>query len=147
MTKNFGKKLVKVLVVSEKVAIFAPSYDTIYLETMKKYLILLAFVLSLGLSSCTTQQRAINQMRNLTAEVERNGEYYNAQDWQNAYQDYKDITAKIDTQKMTTEERTEYGELKGRLVAKFAKSSVKTITNAISEGAGVIQGILDGLTK
>lgn len=114
---------------------------------MKKIILLLAVVLTLGLTSCTTQQRAINQMRNLTAEVELNGDYYNADDWQAAYHDYQAITDKIDTHKMNAEQRQEYGELKGRLVAKFAKSSVKNITNAISEGAGIIQGIIDGLSK
>lgn len=119
---------------------------------MKKYLFLLIAVLMLALTtSCNTQQRAINQMRSLTYEIEANGDTYEPQDWQAAYDDYKAINDKIDTRKLSDEQRAEVGELKGRCLSKFAKCSVNSIarivTGAISEGAGIVKGILDGLSK
>lgn len=112
---------------------------------MKKLFFLIVMVLTL--SSCNTQYRAMGQLRSLTNEIERNGEFYNGQDWKNAYAEYQDINSRIDQQRLTSQQRQELGQLKGRCVAGFAKSSVKSIKNAISEGAGIIEGIIDGLTK
>lgn len=119
---------------------------------MKKYLLLLAAVLMLTLTtSCNTQQRAINQMRTLTYEIEAHGDTYQPEDWQLAYDDYKRINEKIDNRKLTSEQRAEVGELKGRCLSKFAKCSVgnivRVVKGAISEGAGIIKGIIDGLTE
>lgn len=109
-------------------------------------------VLMLALTtSCSTQQRAINQMRNLTYDIENHGEDFTPQDWQMAYEDYKQINQKIDNRKLTNDQRQEVGELKGRCVSKFAKCAVKSVvsgvTGAISEAAGIINGILDGLSQ
>lgn len=119
---------------------------------MKKYLMLFATVLMLGLTtSCNTQQRAINQMRSLTYEIETKGPTYEPEDWKAAYEDYKKIDEKLDNRKLNEEQRAEVGELKGRCLSTFAKCSVgsivKVVKGALSEGAGIVKGILDGLTK
>lgn len=118
---------------------------------MKRIFYLLTVVLTLALCSCNTQQRAINQMRDLTYDIETNGEHYDSQDWQNAYQDYQRINDRLDNRKLTSEQRAEVGELKGRCVSKFAKCAVKSVVNSvtgiISEGAGIIKGIIDGITN
>lgn len=118
---------------------------------MKRYLLIICALMILALTSCNTQQRAINQMRSLAYEIENNGEYYDAQDWHNAYQDYQRINDRIDNRKLNSEQRAEVGELKGRCLSKFAKCTVKSIvssvTGIISEGAGIIKGIIDGLSE
>lgn len=119
---------------------------------MKRIFFLLATVLMLVLTtSCNTQRRAISQMRSLTYEIEANGDYYTPQDWQAAYDDFKMINDKIDPRQLNDQQRAEVGELKGRCLSKFAKCSVasikKVVTGAISEGAGIIKGIIDGLTN
>lgn len=118
---------------------------------MKKILFLLMVVLTLGLASCNTQQRALNQMRSLTYDIETHGQNYSVEDWQNAYEDFRAINDKIDTRQLNDTQRSEYGELKGRCISKFAKCAVKNVVNSvtgiISEGAGILKGIIDGLTE
>jgi hypothetical protein len=90
-------------------------------------------------------------MRKLTYEVETKGQYYDVQDWKDAYDDFRAIDDRMDVRKLTNEQAAEYGELKGRLVSKFAKCSVQSVVNSvknyINQGAGIIKGIVDGLLK
>lgn len=115
---------------------------------MKKLFILLAMA-TLLLSSCSTERRALGQMRTLTERIEARGDRYTKEDWEEALQKYKAIDAKMDETKLTAQQSKEYGELKGRCVAKFAKSKVQNVVNWIStyvnEGAGILKGILDGI--
>ncbi len=117
---------------------------------MKKYIIVF-IVAMLTLASCSSERRALNQMRRLTYEVEAKGQYYDAEDWQEAYNDFKAIDDRMDVRKLSNEEAAEYGELKGRIVSKFAKSSVSSVVNAVStyvnQGIGIVRGIVDGLLK
>jgi len=117
---------------------------------MKKYIILLIAAV-LTLASCNTERRALNQMRRLTYEVETQGQYYDVDDWQDAYSDFRAIDERMDVRRLTPEEAAEYGELKGRIVSKFAKSSVQSVVNSVStyinQGIGIVKGIVDGLVK
>lgn len=115
---------------------------------MKKLFILLAFS-TLLLSSCSTERRALGQMRTLTERIEAHGDRYTMEDWENALEKYKSIDEKMDETKLTPQQSKEYGELKGRCVAKFAKSKVQKVVNWIStyvnEGSGILKGILEGI--
>ncbi len=112
---------------------------------------MLLVVSSLVLSSCSTERRALHQMRNLTEKIEARGDYYEKEDWERAYERYKKIDEKIDKSKLTQEQAKEYGELKGRAVAKFAKSKVESVVNGvakyINQGIGILKGIIDGLNN
>lgn len=115
---------------------------------MKKLFILLAFSMLL-LSSCSTERRALGQMRSLTERIEAHGDQYTMEDWETALERYKAIDKKMDETKLTPQQSKEYGELKGRCVAKFAKSKVQGVINWVStyvnEGSGILKGILDGI--
>jgi len=108
------------------------------------FLLALSFLV---LTSCNTQTRAISQLRSLTNEIETNGQYYDKSDWEAVYADYEEINGRINQQKLTTEQRKELGQLKGRCVASFLKSAAQTVKNAITEGSGILEGIINGLTK
>ena len=91
-------------------------------------------------------------MRTLTHQVETRGDYYDAEDWEAALEKYKMIDAKMeDKSKLSPAQLKEYGELKGRCVAKFAKSSVQKVVDSVStyinEGVGILKGIIDGLKE
>lgn len=117
---------------------------------MRKSIIFIIFAL-LTLASCSTEQRALRQMRNLAYDVENKGMYYDADDWRDAYSEFKAIDAKVDARKLNSQQAAEYGELKGRIVSSFAKCSVASVVNAVSsyinQGIGVVKGIVDGLLK
>ena len=71
---------------------------------MKKSIIFIIVAL-LTLASCSTERRALNQMRNLTHQVETKGEYYDVEDWQKAYADFRAIDDRMDIKKLTNERR------------------------------------------
>ena len=119
---------------------------------MKRKIFFSVAILSLALlsTSCSSERRALSQMRTLTHQIETRGDYYEAEDWEAALEKYKKIDAKMeDKSKLSPAQLKEYGELKGRCVAKFAKSSVQKVvdgvTKYINEGVGIIKGIIDGL--
>lgn len=117
---------------------------------MIKKLFLVCLIL-LTLSACSSERRGIRQMHKLTNDIELYGANYSIQDWQDTYEDFKAIDASIDPKKLSPAQRQEYTELKGRAVAGFAKSSVKSITSSIgsyiNSGIGIIEGLIEGLTK
>ena len=108
---------------------------------MKKSIIFIIVAL-LTLASCSTERRALNETK---------GEYYDVEDWKEAYAEFRAIDDRMDIKKLTNEQAAEYGELKGRLVSKFAKCSVQSVvnsvTNYIKQGSGIIKGVIDGLLK
>lgn len=116
---------------------------------MKRLLPLM--MLLLALTSCSSERMALSQMRHLTTRIEARGDRYDLDDWKAAYDDYKAIDAKMDVKKLKPEQAKEYGELKGRCISKFAKSSVESIVNSIgsylNEGFGALKGIIDGLSE
>ena len=73
------------------------------------------------------------------------------EDWEKAYERYQAIDGKMDTSKLSQAQAKEYGELKGRAVAKFAKSQVEKVVDGIgkyvSQGIGILKGILDGVKE
>ncbi len=117
---------------------------------MKRIFFLLTVSLLL-LSSCSTERRALSQMRTLTHQIETRGDYYDNEDWKRAYDRYQRIDEKMDTSRLTQEQAKEYGELKGRCVAKFAKSKVEQVVEGVAkyvnQGIGILKGIIDGITE
>lgn len=120
---------------------------------MKKNILFFSFLclMLLGLSSCSSERRALSQMRTLTENVERNGDNYSVQEWKDAYDQFKEIDASIDQQKLTPQQKEEYTEMQGRCLKQFASSSVSNIVSAaksiMAAGSSFLQGILKGLSK
>lgn len=106
-------------------------------------LLLLAAVLT----SCSTERRALSQMRGLTYDIETKGQYYTNEDWKEAYEEYKRIDDKMDVKKLNDEQQKEYGELQARCLTSFAKCKVETVIDSIksylNQGAGFLKGIMD----
>lgn len=116
------------------------------MKTIAKRLCLL-LLLGAMLASCSTEQRALRQMRTLTYNIERHGDTYTNEDWKEAYDDYKKIDDKMDVKKLSSEEQREYGELQSRCLSEFAKCKVESVIDAvrayINQGAGFLKGLLD----
>jgi len=115
---------------------------------MRKVFLLLAFS-ALLLTSCSTERRCLGQMRSLTERIETRGDNYDMDDWESALEQYKAIDEKMDESKLSPQQSKEYGELKGRCVAKFAKSKVQQVVEGIAgyinQGSGILKGILEGI--
>ncbi len=97
-------------------------------------------------TSCSTERRALHQMRGLTHDIETKGQYYDNQDWKEAYAKYQRIDDKMDVKKLNDDEQKEYGELQARCVTSFAKCKVESVIDAvkayINQGTGIINGLI-----
>lgn len=111
----------------------------------KKMVVLL--MLAALLISCSTERRALGQMRTLTHNIETRGQYYDNDDWRDAYAQYKRIDDKMDVKKLNDEQQKEYGELQARCITSFAKCKVESVVDSlrsyINQGAGFLKGLMD----
>lgn len=114
---------------------------------MKKYikLFLLALVLVVSTSSCSTEYRTLKRMDKLTTHIEKYGEYYNTEDWKAAADNYKMIAQDAKQCNFTPKEREQMGEMEGRCIAGFTRWAGDRALGIINHGKGLIKGILEGL--
>lgn len=119
---------------------------------MKKLLNYCMLIMVVALmASCSTERRAISQMRTLTTHIERDGNNYSVDDWVEAYQEFREIDSSIDQSKLSPAQRNEYTALQARCIKSFAKSSVSTvkegIANYIKEGVSIVKEIIDAILE
>lgn len=114
---------------------------------MKKTIILTISALTLLLSSCSTRQSAIADLRSLTSDIRTYGAEYTIRDWTKVKNEFEKIQGRLLKYDYTPAERAEIGELKGQCVKYFAQG---VVTNAAGKIIGIsseIKGILEGLKK
>ena len=108
-------------------------------------------LLVIALQSCATKQKAINQLRELSYEIQTNGISYDADDWKRTAYEYLKINKRIAKYKYTTAESKEIGELNGQCLGYFATSVasnvVGTVNNTVNGIEGLIQGIKNAIKK
>ncbi len=113
--------------------------------TKKLFLAILAGIL---LSSCHTgKEAALQDLRNLTAEIETNATSYNFNQWLKEQKKYEKIDKRLAKYDYSQAESHEIGELKGECLGYFAKGVLGKASNKIIDAANQIQGIIDGVQK
>lgn len=117
---------------------------------MKKT-ILAACVAVFMLASCSTSQSALNDLRDLSTQINVEGPTYGINDWRKTAQRYYKVDRKIlkHVQKdaYTPEEMQEIGELQGSCVSGFAKGVGQNVTTKVMNAANVAKGIAKGLIE
>lgn len=114
---------------------------------MKKYLrlLLVALVLTLSASSCSTEYRTLARMDRFTTRIEKYGERYTADDWKAAAEEYKTIAQDAKECNFTPEESERMGNMEGRCIACFAQWAGDKALSIIKEGKGIVKGLLDAI--
>ena len=113
---------------------------------MKKLFTIIA--LALTIVSCQSgKQAALNDLRDLTVEIQQNAHTYNFKEWLAEERRYEKIDSRLRKYDYTEEESREIGELKGECLGWFAKGVIGKATNKIQDAANQIQGIIDGIQK
>ena len=103
--------------------------------------ILLALVGALVLTSCSTKQKALNDMRGFTRQLELKSDNYGLEDWKQAAGEYAKLNRKLTKYSYNPEQMEEIGELQGQCLSTFL-SAMKTK----AQGWGsFIKGVLEGL--
>lgn len=115
---------------------------------MKKIISISACAMLLLLASCSTPQRAVNQLQNLTTDVKMNSVDYTIKDWKKCVKDYENINYKIEKYALkgeyTTAQMNEIGKLQGECAAEMAKGAGGSLLNKAVNFGSNIKGIIDG---
>lgn len=96
---------------------------------MKVKFIITALVTSaLCLTSCKSrEEKVINKLDNLSERIERNGSKFDAEDWEEAIEDFADIHEEMQDCEFTKEQLRELGKKEGKVSAILAKEGSKAL--------------------
>lgn len=112
---------------------------------MNKFNIFLAaIVFSLVFSSCETSKTPVEHLSSLVEEVEDKYDEFTDEDWENIASEYEKIEEELSKYDYTDEELKEIGKMKGKVLAKMAKSAVKDFSKQIEDWSKQIEGGLEG---
>lgn len=118
---------------------------------MKKILLLIVF--TIGLIACNSKQTPIDNLADLTEEIQNESAEYSQEDWEQTAQKFEMIELELSEfqSQYTDEELKEIGRLKGICLARFAKHSLRSlgteIENALKEAKGIMEGFTDELSN
>ena len=77
-------------------------------------------------------------------EVEDKYDEFTDEDWENIASEYEKIEEELSKYDYTDEELKEIGKMKGKVLAKMAKSAVKDFSKQIEDWSKQIEGGLEG---
>ena len=117
-----------------------------HMKTMK--ILMACIVLVLALASCSTKQRAINQLESFSTELRDHSRYYDVQDWEKAGKKFVDLTKTVKKYQMdyTPEELARIGRLEGECAGYMARGAKENITDRLNGFINELKGILQGVT-
>ena len=96
---------------------------------MKSKLILSALFISLlALSSCQSrEEKVISKLDSLSERIEKDGSNFDADDWEEAIEDFADIHKEMQDCEFTKEQLRELGKKEGKVSAILAKEGSKAL--------------------
>lgn len=117
---------------------------------MKTKLTILLLAMAFALTACSTEEeRQMHNLQQFTTDLQTNCKQYSDEDWENALQEYEQITADMETCRFTDEERREIGKLKGKCQTLFSKYEMEAykreLIGTVKELEGTVEGVLDAL--
>lgn len=114
---------------------------------MKKLIIF--GLMTVALVACNPQQQAMEDLATFTARLEKESTEWSPAEWDDAMQQFDEITQSIERYKYTDEELQEIGRLEGRCFAYFAAYAASQLEDqthaALQELQGAFEGFLDVL--
>ena len=119
------------------------------IRDMKKfYFLIVCGVLALVLTSCSTKQRAINQLESFSTELRDHSRYYDLQDWEKAGKKFVKITKNVKKHELdyTPEEKARVGRLEGECAGYMARGAKDNVTDRLRGFINELKGILQGVT-
>lgn len=106
-------------------------------------------VLSVTLLSCATKKRALNELRNLSTEIENNSTSYDLTEWREVAEKFIQINKKIkdNKSKYSADERNEIEDLRGRCIGLFVTNIISGAKDKVSGTIKGVEGLLQGIRK
>lgn len=117
-------------------------------DMKKSYFLIVCGVLALVLTSCSTKQRAINQLESFSTELRDHSRYYDLQDWEKAGKKFVKITKNVKKHELdyTPEEKARVGRLEGECAGYMARGAKDNVTDRLRGFINELKGILQGVT-
>lgn len=106
-----------------------------------------SILLSLVLLSCNPAQMAVNDLRSLVEETEKEYAEYTAEEWEEAIDEFSRISEEMEKHHYTNEELKEIGRLKGQMYATIAKQSMGEVGNMLKNFGHQLQGGIEGFME
>ncbi|MDD7318288.1 MAG: hypothetical protein SOZ80_02875 [Prevotella sp.] len=103
------------------------------------------FAVMLLCSSCSTKQRAINDLRKFSYELRDNSAYYDIEDWKAAVNRFADLRENVNKHEYTADEYRTIGQLEGECATYMVKGAKEGLINRVGKYAGELEGILEGI--
>lgn len=100
---------------------------------------------SVGFTSCSTSDSALNDLQSFSYELRDNGKNYDAKDWSKAVKKFGKIRKRIDKHDYTVAERQRIGKLEGDCAKYMAKGAKDGVMDHVLGLGSEIQGILDAI--
>ena len=109
---------------------------------MKKlHLVYIFFVMTiLGFTSCDSAQSAINDLEDLSIEIETNHQSYTEEDWNDIALSYSAIEEELTKYEYTDEDLKKIGKLKGKCLGYMTKQTIKDAEKELRDYAKEIEG-------
>lgn len=116
---------------------------------MKKINVLMVCgAFALMVASCSTKQRAINQLESFSTELRDNSRYYDLRDWEDAGKKFVKITKNVKKHEFdyTPAEKARIGRLEGECAGYMARGAKDNISDRLRGFFNEIKGIIEGVT-
>lgn len=114
---------------------------------MKKISCIIGILFSLILFSCNSKSGPVDDLRDLSMELQENSNGYSEKDWEEAKQKYENIETQLQQYDYTDEELKEIGKLEGKCSTYFMKSYIKSIKRNIHNLSKEIEGAAEGVKE
>lgn len=109
---------------------------------MKKILSL--FSIAFILLACNPKQSALNSLERFTNRMEQKSDSWSEADWDDAAQQYDEITQTLKRYDYSEEELKYIGRLEGRCMAYFMEHYTNTAVDRFKDATNELEGVFDG---
>ena len=116
---------------------------------MKKiHFLIVCGAFAMLLASCSTKQRAIDQLESFSTELRDHSRYYDLKDWEDAGKKFVKITKNVKKYELdyTPAEKARIGQLEGECAGYMARGAKDNISDRLRGLFNEIKGIIEGVT-
>lgn len=115
---------------------------------MRHTILTLTLILAaLALASCTTSQSALNDLRNLNADLRDNRARFTPQDWKAVQRRMDNIQGRIQRYNYTDDELREIGALTAGCYVYMGKNTVGTVLDDVHRTVRQVQGAAEEIKQ
>lgn len=107
----------------------------------------ISIMFSLLFSACETSQTPVDHLSALLQRIDNESDGYTEEDWNNITAEFTEIEEELSKYEYSDEELREIGRLKGKIIAKMAKSTVNDLKKQTLDLSKQLEGGLEGFME